>query len=124
MNLRKYDNKRVRVVDPDGTVFEGLAEYNSAEFNHCEMGGDEESIQISYFNFYKSTIKDIKIISEYEAPYGTLEKETVKDGIDVIDQVLSYEDENSERLKVYLKEYIKKHNNELTKQIKELLKEE
>ena len=56
--------------------------------------------------FFNDDIKAIEVISEYTAPYGSLEELTLKDGINLIEQGLeSEEDEHVLRLIACLKEY-------------------
>ena len=91
--LEKFDNKLVRLVEIDNEVFEGYAVYFDKECSEVMYGGKEECIKIETFLFYKSIIKEIKEIKEFSAPYGTLERLTVEDGLDMIDEALSSEDD-------------------------------
>ena len=56
MKLKDYDGKPVRITDPDGEVFEGICEYNSAEYNEVVYGEEEESLMLACYNFYAGTI--------------------------------------------------------------------
>ena len=142
MNLRKFDNKRMRIKDIDDSVYEGLAEHSSIDYNYHEYGVEEESIEFGCFRFYKSTIKEAKEIKEYTDKYGLLEEEIFKEKMDLIDEQLEFEDENSirlvrylidhkeqitfkEELNTFLNGFLKyNENKELEELIKELLKEE
>ena len=92
MKLNKFDNKLVRLVTIDNEIFEGYCVYNSSDYNEHEYGRDEPSIQIENFLFYEDDIEEIKIIKEYSSPYSDLEKLTVEDGIDFIEDVLESEE--------------------------------
>ena len=114
MNLRKYDGKCVRIITCYGEDIEGNCTHNSAEYDEHEFGRYEESLQVMCFLFYKSDIKKIISLEKNNGPYGKfsnkygmLEEMTVKDGIDLIDEVLcSEDDEHIIRLLSYLEDYI------------------
>ena len=55
--LTKYNNKCIRLVDDFGDIYEGVAHYNSRDYNFHEYGEDEESIQMSHTISFKSFIK-------------------------------------------------------------------
>jgi len=127
MKLSKYDDKLVRVTEKDGTVFEGICRHNSAEYCECELGKNEESIQIENYVFYKSFIESVEEIKEFTSSYGTLEKMAVKEGMDIIEDILfSEEDIHTIRLLVYLNKYVEENNinykDELNAKLKEVLK--
>ena len=69
MNLSEYDGKFVRVVDVDGNVFSGRAEYGNSEFLECEYGLDENGIFIEDVIICNSQIKSIEEID----PHGKAE---------------------------------------------------
>lgn len=94
MNLKKYDNKLVRIVDVDKNIFEGYCDYNNEEYNECIYGRNEEGLKVSCFLFYKRDIKEIAIIDEFTGPYTSLETMVVEDGMDLIDEVLYLEDDD------------------------------
>ena len=73
MNLIKYDNKCIRLVDGLGNVYEGIARYDSRDYNFHEYGKDEESIQMSHTIFFKFVIKKIEIIDSFSDKYGLCE---------------------------------------------------
>ena len=98
MNLIKYDNKLVRIIDIDNNRYEGICSYNNKEFNECEYGTNEESLDITCIKFYKSNIKRVEIINEFSNEYGSLE-ELIIESTDLIEEVLeSEEDEHIYRL--------------------------
>ena len=94
MNLKKYDNKYIRIIDTDDTEFEGLCSYNNKEFNDVEYGRNEDSLQILNIMFYKSFIKTIEVIDNFSnKEYGNLEKLVIESGIDFIEDALESEDQ-------------------------------
>ncbi len=98
MNLIKYDNKLVRIVDVDNNQYEGICSYNNKDFNECEYGIDEESLDIICIKFCKSNIKKVEVINKFSKEYGKLE-ELILDSDDLIDEVFeSEEDEHIFRL--------------------------
>ena len=98
MNLVKYDDKLVRITDTDNNQYEGICYYNNEEFNECEYGTNEESLDITCIKFYKSNIKKVEIIDKFSKDYDNLEELIVKD-YDLIDEVFeSEEDEHIYRL--------------------------
>ena len=87
MNIRKFDNKYVQIEDIFGSVYEGICDYNGREYNYHEYGKDEESLSILNFMFFKSIIKNVKLLEENEGPYGhftsrygELEEEIINSG--------------------------------------------
>ena len=95
MNLIKYDNKCIRLVDGLGNVYEGIARYDSRDYNFHEYGKDEESIQMSHTIFFKSFIKKIEIIDSFSDKYGLLEESLLESGMDMVDEVLTSEEDIS-----------------------------
>ena len=95
MNLIKYDNKCIRLVDGLGDVYEGIARYDSRDYNFHEYGKDEESIQMSHTIFFKSFINKIDIIDSFSDKYGLLEESLIESGMDMVDVVLTSEDDIS-----------------------------
>ena len=105
MNLIKYDNKLVRVTDLDNKQYEGICSYNNEEFNECEFGTNEESLDITCIKFYKSNIKKVERINDFSNEYGELEKIIVESGADLVDEVFeSEEDEHIYRLLKYVED--------------------
>lgn len=99
MSLIKYDNKLVKIMSVDNKEYEGICYYNNEEFNECEYGINEESLDITCLKFYKSNIKKVEIINKFSEEYGELEKLIIEFGDDLIDEVFeSEEDEHIYRL--------------------------
>ena len=105
MNLKKYDNKKVRFTDSENNTIEGISYYYTKEIAECMYGINSECLKITCFLFRKEEIKDISIIDEFSAPYGKIEKWAVEDGMDLVDEVLySEEDEHVDRLLLCLED--------------------
>ena len=108
MNLKRYDNKYIRLVDGLGDIYEGVARHDSRDYNFHEYGKDEESIQMSHTIFFKSFIKKIDIIDSFSDKYGLLEESLLESGMDMVDEVLTSEDDISiNRLLLCLEDKIK-----------------
>ena len=60
MNLYDFDNRMVRVTDPDGRLFTGIAETLSHDYCLHEFGRDEDAIQIRDYIFYEKDIARIE----------------------------------------------------------------
>ena len=89
MNLKKYDNKCVRIIDTDDNIFEGNCIFNSKEYNEHEYGMNEDSLQILNISFYKSYIKSIEILKELRKDeYTMLEELIVDSDKDFLDDAL------------------------------------
>jgi len=89
MNLKKYDNKCVRIIDTDDNIFEGNCIFNSKEYNEHEYGMNEDSLQILNISFYKSYIKSIEILKELRKDeYTMLEELIVNSDKDFLDDAL------------------------------------
>jgi hypothetical protein len=95
MDLRKYDDKLVRIEDGLGDIYEGVARHDSRDYNFHEYGKDEESIQMSHTIFFKSFIKKIDIIDSFSDKYGLLEESLIESGMDMVDEVLTSEEDIS-----------------------------
>ena len=95
MDLSKYDDKLVRIEDGLGDIYEGVARHDSRDYNFHEYGKDEESIQMSHTIFFKSFIKKIDIIDSFSDKYGLLEESLIESGIDMVDEVLTSEEDIS-----------------------------
>ena len=119
MNLKKYDNKKVRFIDAENNIIEGICEYYTKEMTETIYGINSECLKITCFLFRKNEIKDITIINEFSTPYGRLEEMAVEDGIDLVDEILySEEDEHVYRLLLCLEDKLDSINYQ-----KELIKE-
>ena len=106
MNLKKYDNKCVRIIDTDDNVFEGNCIFNSKEYNEHEYGMNEDSLQILNISFYKSYIKSIEILKELRKDeYTMLEELIVDSDKDFLDDALDMCNEiEKERLMLCIKD--------------------
>ena len=125
--LFKYDNKIVILEDIFGNKYEGVCSYFDKDYNEHEFGEYEESIVMDNIIFYKSLIKNISTINSFSSSYGALEEAVLEDGLDIIDEVLTSEDDIS----IYrllcciednIKTFKKKEKDELIIQIKELIR--
>ena len=56
MNIKKYDNKLIRLKDFLGDTYEGECSYYDKDCTEFMYGVPEESLKISSCLFYKSTI--------------------------------------------------------------------
>ena len=106
MNLKKYDNKCVRIIDTDDNIFGGNCIFNSREYNEHEYGMNEDSLQILNISFYKSYIKSIEIIKELRKnEYTMLEELIVDSDKDFLDDALDMCNEiEKERLMLCIKD--------------------
>ncbi len=62
--LSQWDNQTVRITDNEENCFDGLCEYNSAEYNLHEYGRGEEGLMIDDWLFYASYIIKVEPIPE------------------------------------------------------------
>ena len=134
MNLKKYDGKCIKLEDIFGNIYEGNSTYNSEEYNECEYGNAEESLNMFPIMFYKSIIKKIESLENHRGPfgkfsakYGELEKSIVESGVDLIEEALDCEDNISiYRLLLYLEEnpvsFSYQEKEQLIKQLNVLIK--
>ena len=60
MNLQKYDNKLIQIIDNQNNKYEGICEYYNQEYSFHEYGKDEDCLEIFGFLFYKKDIKKTK----------------------------------------------------------------
>ncbi|MBR3341179.1 MAG: hypothetical protein IKG30_06125 [Clostridiales bacterium] len=135
-DIKHFDGKCVRIVDSNGDAFDGICCFNSDEYNECEYGRSEESLQIGNFQFYISDIREVISLEDHDGPYGRfldpfgkLEEMTVEDGIDSIRDILfSEENEHVIRLLNCLENHLDPGNgpvlqcrDEVLEALKELL---
>ena len=115
LKLAQYDNKCVRLVDSLGNVVEGVASYNSQDYNEHEYGRDEDGLQLASFLFFRSDITEITSLEEVEGPYGHfsgpygwLEEQYVEEGAEGVEELLDSEDEvHISRLLTCLEDHLK-----------------
>ena len=128
MNLKKYDRKHIQIIDNDGTVYEGIGNYNDCEYCYHEYGRNEECLDIFSFLFYKSDIKKIRslennngLYGKFNEPYGVIEKIIVEEGMRSIEDALeSEEDEHVYRLLLCIEK--NGVNDEIINLLKKLIK--
>ena len=109
MNLSKFDNKLVKIIDTEDTIFEGYAVFNDKEYNYHEYGRNEDSLQILNIMFYESYIKSVEEIKEFSDKYGNLEELICDNDLDFAIDALDYDNKiHNERIKLYLKDNIDK----------------
>lgn len=119
MNLQKYDNKLIQIIDNQNNKYEGICEYYNQEYSFHEYGKDEDCLEIFGFLFYKKDIKKIKCIRNYTSKYSNIEKIIVDDGIDSIKEAFeSEENDYIYRILLYLEENI--INDKIKKELIEL----
>ena len=117
MNLIKYDNKLVRITDINNDQYEGICSYNNEEFNECEYGTNEESLDIICIKFYKSDIKEVEEIDKFSNDYDKFEETIIES--ELIDEVFAREeDEHIYRLLKYIKDKNIKIDKELLESLK------
>ncbi|MBR2549915.1 MAG: hypothetical protein IKE92_07875 [Clostridiales bacterium] len=136
-NLKRFDGKCVRIIDSSGDAFDGICFFNSYEYNECEYGRSEDSLQIENFQFYIGSIREVISLEDNDGPYGRfldpygkLEEMTVEDGIDSITDILfSEKNEHVIRLLNCLEKHLDPANgpvlqckNEVMEAFEELLK--
>ena len=107
MNLKKYNEKYVRITDKNGDAFEGYSIFNDKEYNEHEYGRNEDSLQILNIIFYKSFIKKIEVLDSLSnKEYGNLEELIIESGIDFIEDSLDYGEEiHNERILLCVKDH-------------------
>lgn len=108
MNIKKFDNKKVKIIDNINDEYEGICKFNNIEYNFHEFGIDEESLQILNIIFYKSNIKKVKEIKNYSNNYSKLE-EIISEDKDLLEDVLE-DDEIDEEQKLRIISYLKEKN--------------
>lgn len=61
-DFSRYDGKIVRVTDPDGRVFTGVAEAQSADWCFHVFNRDEPGIEVNGYTFFASDIAGIRLL--------------------------------------------------------------
>lgn len=99
MELKKYDDKIVRIITKNNEIFEGYCVYNNKEYNECEFGIKHDGLHMQgYLIITKNEIKELSIIKDYSSPYGLLEEMIVEDGIEAIEDTIEYDEDFFPRL--------------------------
>ena len=62
MDLSQYDGKGVKVTLDNGDVFMGVCEKSGADFNFCEYGEDEDSLDIGGWKLYEGQIVSVELL--------------------------------------------------------------
>ena len=108
MRLRRLDNKFVRLFISDGSVYDGVADYCSRDYNEVEYGARKDGLMLSDHLFYRDSITDAYEIDEEKAgPYGLLEQDEFEYGLDCIGDLLTGDDGRSAyRLLHYVKDHM------------------
>lgn len=90
MNLRKYNDKIIRIITINDEIYDGLCSYNEKEYNLLELGINEESLQILSYLFFSRDIKEIIVLDKFLDDFGLLEEEIVSEGVDEITDAIEY----------------------------------
>ena len=100
MNLKSFDNKCVRITVASGELYEGVVSYFSDEYVFHEYGCHQEALYLTPILFYKDDISNIISLEDVNGPfghyserYGLLEKQCLKWGTDMIEEVLDSEND-------------------------------
>ncbi len=101
MNLRKFDDKCVRIITTWGEVFEGVVSYDDKEYAFHEYGHNQEALHLTPIILYKDDILDVISLEHVNGPfghysekYGLLEKKCIEWGTDMIEEVFDSEDDD------------------------------
>ena len=86
--MEKYDNKKIRIIDIDGDIFEGIGDYYTSEMSDAIYGINEECIKMSNTLFFKPDIKKIEVIDDFTDKYGYLEESIINEDIDLVEDIL------------------------------------
>ena len=99
MELRQLDGRCVRLTDRDGTVFEGVCQYDNAEYCEHAFGRAEDGLELENFLFFRSDLRSAVSLEgrsgpygRFSAPYGVLEELNLRDGIDGVRAELESEE--------------------------------
>ena len=100
MDLKKFDDKCVRILTASGEVFEGIVSYCGREYVFHEYGCDQEALLLTPMLFYQDDIVSVTSLEEVDGPfghysekYGLLERKCLEWGSDLIEEVLESEDD-------------------------------
>ena len=61
MELRRFNNKVVRITDIDGQIFEGVALYEDKDVHDEELDGLSVNSGTRWIKLFENEIKEIKI---------------------------------------------------------------
>ena len=100
MELKRFDNKCVRILTASGEVYEGIVSYCGHEYVFHDYGCDQEALYLTPMLFYQDDIASVISLEEVDGPfghysekYGLLEKKCLEWGSDLIEEVLESEDD-------------------------------
>ena len=100
MDLKRFDNKCVRIVTTFGEIYEGTVSFEDREYASHEYGHDQEALHLTPIVFYKDDISSVISLEDVDGPfghysekYGLLEKKCLEWGTDFIEEVLDSEDD-------------------------------
>ena len=100
MELKRFDDKCVRILTASGEVYEGIVSYCGREYVFHEYGCDQEALNLTPMLFYQDDIVSVISLEEVDGPfghysekYGLLEKKCLEWGTDMIEEVLESEDD-------------------------------
>ena len=100
MDLIQYDNKRILITTTDGMKFEGIGEYISAELAEAEYGREQEGLKLVNCLVYADSIRSVRDLEAqpgpyggFTAPYGRIEEDNIRDGIEFIRDQLTCEED-------------------------------
>lgn len=100
MELKRFDDKCVRILTTSGEVYEGVVSYCGREYVFHEFGCDQEALSLTPMLFYKDDIVSVISLEEVDGPfghysekYGLLEKKCLEWGSDMIEEILTSEDD-------------------------------
>ena len=100
MNLKRFDDKCVRITTTSGEVYEGVVSYCGKEYVFHEYGRSREALKLTPIIFYKDDISRIISLEDVDGPfghfsgeYGLLEIKCLEWGTDLIEEVLCLDDD-------------------------------
>ena len=64
MELRRFNNKVVRITDIDGQIFEGVAHYEEKDVHDEELDGLSVNSGTSWTKLFEDEIKKVEIINQ------------------------------------------------------------
>lgn len=91
MNLSDYDGKCVRITDTAGNVYDGICEFDSAEYCEHAFGRREAALEIMDTLFFAGDIESVEVLTDvggefgcFRDAYGRIEEQLVADGAGAI----------------------------------------
>ena len=100
MDLKNFDDKCVRILTASGETYEGIVSYCGHEYVFHEYGCNQEALVLTPMLFYQDDIVSVISLEEVDGPfghysekYGLLEEKCLEWGSDMIEEVLTSEDD-------------------------------